>query len=89
MTKLDLQKFSKLELANARLDAALVRLEAALVAKEGSVSSQVSSRVLSKDIKSELIVTQAENTRLLAVNKDMSRRLLQTIRRIKNIAEEV
>jgi hypothetical protein len=89
VTKLELQKSSKLVRASARLDAAVERIEGALLVQNASSSEKIIDPELAKKLDSELVILRSENSLLKIVNKTLSGRLDESIRRLQDFIREV
>jgi len=89
VTKIELQKLSNMNIANARLHAALERLEKALVDKSKALSDTNSDIKLSEALETEINVLRRENTRLKLLNETVSKRLDGVIGQLKDFIEDV
>ena len=89
VTKIELQKLSNMDIANARLHAALERLEKALVDQSKALSDTNSDIKLSEALETEINVLRRENTRLKLLNETVSKRLDGVIGQLKDFIEDV
>lgn len=88
MTKIDLQKLSKINCASAGLEAAIVRVEKALVDQSTATSTKNLDTKSVKVLESEIIVLRNENARLKSLNKAVSERLDIVIGQLKDFMKD-
>ena len=89
MTKIDLQKFTRIESANLRLVSAVERIELALSVKKDFVADKELNPELAKKLELELVSLRSENARLKTLNETISERLDEAIGQLEKLIEDL